>query len=503
MNQVNRAQLMQMMQEVLAKQNSGQPARLVKSFDQIARDSYPRERGGFTGDKAVQSLQSEINALRKSATTGTTEPIRLENLDPTLTEVLFTESWIKLFNAVPRVASKNRLYEYNRKMDYGSIRGTAGFVEGGAPQGSTATYRRDTAEIRYLGERGGVTHQLSAAGAAGGTQLDPTAEENRNTTIRLLSKVERGIVNGDSRIHDTSGQVVNYDGIRRQMESQASTHVIDMRGAPMTFDTLETLAYNLFTEGKLLGFDRLQGFASPFVRKHFASLILHTERSVLSETGKGMLVPGTPFKGYQSQFGFIPIDDSIFLEDVEGSQPLSAPDVGAPDQIAENAVTAVASDASALTKLEAGTYYYWVAAFNMSGENVARVCASAPTAGDGQQVTITVTSQPTGATGYRIYRGISDDLSSARWIATIPKPGAGNPEYIDQGQVIPDTGTAIFFNADPQDIAIAQLAPLTKWPLAVVNTTVEFLLLLYHTLVIKAPERVYVYKNIGRTSSEG
>jgi hypothetical protein len=42
------------------------------------------------------------------------------------------------------------------------------------------------------------------------------------------------------------------------------------------------------------------------------------------------------------------------------------------------------------------------------------------------------------------------------------------------------------------------MSPLLKMPLAPVSTTFEYLLLLYHTLVLKAPERQFVFKNVGK-----
>jgi len=47
------------------------------------------------------------------------------------------------------------------------------------------------------------------------------------------------------------------------------------------------------------------------------------------------------------------------------------------------------------------------------------------------------------------------------------------------------------------DLCIAQMSPLLKMPLAPTSTTFEYLLLLYHTLVLKSPERQFIFKNVG------
>jgi hypothetical protein len=503
MSQKDFAALMQQVLAMAAEGGGGVPSHgspLVKSFDQMAQESYGPD---YTGDVAIAGLRETlakamgIGDLSAYGVTGTT-PLQLENLDATMTEVLVTEQFMKLFNAIPRVPSKNALYQWNRKKSYGSFRGTAGFREGGAPQGSASKYQRDTATIRYLGERGGVTHQLAVAGAAGGVFLDPTAEENRNTTIRLLAKIERAIMRGRSDILDEDGNTVNYDGLITQMKasSAGAKNVIDKQGAAIDFDDLEGMAYNFFTNGKMLSFAKVKGYATGSILADLGAVLRETERSTLTGSGKGDLIPGTPFGGWQSQFGFVPMEPSQFLDEVEGDLPVAEADPGAPAAPAAP-TTAAASDAT--SKIPAASYYYFASAINSKGESLATATAAAQAVTAGQKVTVTI-PRVSGATGYRLYRGTAATADKSGWIATIAQPGSGNASYVDLNQKVPGSGTAVYFHADPQDLAIAQLAPLVKWPLAIVDTTVQFLLLLYHTLVVKAPERIVIFENVGRAS---
>jgi hypothetical protein len=113
-----------------------------------------------------------------------------------------------------------------------------------------------------------------------------------------------------------------------------------------------------------------------------------------------------------------------------------------------------------------------------------------------------------GATGYRVYRTNGGTTASdingvnSRWIADVPQPTSGNASYIDLNQVVPGAGWFVMIRPDVEDIAIAQMSPLIKFPLAVVSTTIEFIYMLYHTLAVKAPERHFVIKNIGRLQGE-
>ena len=72
------------------------------------------------------------------------------------------------------------------------------------------------------------------------------------------------------------------------------------------------------------------------------------------------------------------------------------------------------------------------------------------------------------------------------------------PNFHDVNDIVPDTGIFVILNMAEEDIALAQMSPLIKWPLAITNTTIEFLLMLYHVLAVKAQERVIFFVNVGR-----
>lgn len=84
-------------------------------------------------------------------------------------------------------------------------------------------------------------------------------------------------------------------------------------------------------------------------------------------------------------------------------------------------------------------------------------------------------------------------------------PSAAYVTFVDRNgtselynNFMPSTNIAPLICRNSADICIAQMSPLLKMPLAPVSTTFEYLLLLYHTLVLKAPERQFIFKNVGR-----
>ena len=189
-------------------------------------------------------------------------------------------------------------------------------------------------------------------------------------------------------------------------------------------------------------------------------------------------------------------------------------------------------------------YFYAVSSVNDQGESLATVIAPATSGsgsayyatpsrpGDNQQVSITITSE-VAATQYRIYRSpkmsffgttaaaaveaVKNSISSNadKWLLVgyavnasstgTNKAAAGNTiTFIDRNghssqynNFMPGTNIAPMLCRNPADLCVAQMSPLLKMPLAPTTTTFNYLLLLYHTLVVKSPERQFIFKNVG------
>jgi len=199
------------------------------------------------------------------------------------------------------------------------------------------------------------------------------------------------------------------------------------------------------------------------------------------------------------------------------------------------------------SNMEAGLYYYAVSAVNDFGESVATVYGSQNVALKGvyvpanAQVNVVITAV-TGATSYRIYRMKDKNtftgtvgLTSDAWYGMTASAGAiagaagatvkdtnvatgpdwqyvghtpaATRTFIDKNgtsdlynNIRPGTNIAPLICRNSADLCIAQMSPLLKMPLAPTSTTFEYLLLLYHTLVLKAPERQFIFKNVGKLS---
>ena len=320
--------------------------------------------------------------------------------------------------------------------------------------------------------------------------------------MELLERLERELVFANKAVKDENGNEVNFDGLLTLLAAANSDNVIDKKGAAFSFDDLDDDAENLVTTGKQPSVDGYVCLMSPHVSKGLNQQ--YAARNVVRNNKDGAIdmsiTPGFKVPKYETQFGDFTFDHSILLQEVENGSPVTAAVSGAPSSPAITTQPVAATDAT--VHIPAGTYYYTVAAVNDSGESLGTTCTAVAVI-DGQKVTTVVTREDD-ATCYRIYRGTKSDASDAKWIAKVPQPASGNLTFVDKGEWLPvnaagkqSDGLVIEVKPDRRDITIAQMSPLIKMALPQVGTTFPFLLLLYIVAVIKAPERIRIYKNCG------
>lgn len=474
----------------------------VQSFDQMLQMAGM----GITGDQYVEDFAKALGTNNSGPGGHQSGPLMLENLDALMTEVLITEQHFKLFNAMPKVPSAQPYFEYNRHKGFGSNRaGGAGFRQGGAPNGGVSSFERKGIYNKYLGTKGGVTHQMVVSGQNGGAFEDPVVRENRDRTLELLEKVEREMIFGNKLVKDANGEEVNFDGLLAMLTADFSENVVDLKGAPLGFDHLDESAKKLITTGKQPNINGYQVMGSTHVidglNQQFAARNLQRFNK---DTATGQqYTPGTVLSKYDTQFGTYGFDHSILFDEVEGGVPALVAPAGAPATPAFDALGQPAAADDAAGQHIAGTYYYTVAAFNDVGESLG-VTSDAVVVPDATTKVTIIVDRVANATGYRIYRGKAADGSDAKWIAKIPQTAAGDLTFVDKGEWYTidsndndGNGLAVIYKPDPRDLVVAQMSPLMKLPLPIEGTTFPFLLLLYMVPVIKSPERLRIYKNCG------
>lgn len=493
----------------------------------------------FQGDAMMADLAKAMATQNLGGDFGDDTPLRLQNLDATMTSVLYEEQHFVKWNWLERVPSIQPYYEWVDRLSYGDDRSQPAFVEGGTPSGGTASFSRNGIYVRYFGVRRGITHQMALTGQLGGSMIDPVAEENRDGAMQLLARCERNFIWGDHTILDNNGNTVNYDGFVKALENgvqyvstsqsndmpngySAGLNILDLEGTYADFGIFESVGRLMAERGFVTNFRNMRAFQSPTVIEDLAKQQLVEQVQPLQQQAQRGWFQGAPLVGYQTNFGYIPFTYDIFLKRAGMTdQPMTASSTEAPAP--PNASTSTASAGSPTGSqvsyflsspagggTDAGTYYYWVSAGNDAGESTA-VSLGSVAVSAGQVVNFVIypgasNGQP--CTYFRLYRGTVNSQTDpgTGCITTFASAGpssVASATYADENKWRPQTGMILFIERTPSNTCIAQMCPMLKWPLAITSTTVEWLLLLYHSLVVKAPQRLFLIKGIGRLNTRG
>jgi hypothetical protein len=473
------------------------------TFNRLAKNALSGNWGGI--DQYMNQIAAPLaKALATSNISGFADGTNLvlQNLDSIMTTVLWTEDQLVKQQFIQRVPSINPIYQWNRRNQYASNRGANAFSEGNIGPVGLGSWTRNTEPVRFFGVQRGTTVIANLAGALGGMFDSPIEEEEYDGVMQLLSSVEGALTWGNSTITDGDGNDIFYDGMYRQLKAGYPSNIIDLHGKPMDFDVVSQIAANYAKQYVTTSRD-IAGFLTPDSLQTLQLMKTQSERNQNLAMQDGGFAAGTPIDGYRTPIGFIPFVQDVFLKPFQGgTAPLSAADSGsptAPTTVTATAAAPTTGQTSNWLSSDAATVYYTVSSFNGNGESIGYTYSTGVAVSAGDVVNLAITNV-TGAWGYRIYRGLQSNGSDAQWIGDVSSTTTSTAAYTDDNSIMPGTDVAVFMNRNPQNLVIAQMAPLLKLPLAIQNTTIPFGLLYLHTLAVKAPERQFMVVNIGKTA---
>ncbi len=469
--------------------------------------------GGLFGGLASGS---DIDALNKALTAGADIdapataagegfPLRVESLDATLFNVTYSADKIKFWKAIYKDAAYNTVEEFNRLEEYGS--GEAAWIaEGDLPEEDDSTYSRQYTKIKFMGTTRRVTHVMSLVKAAHG---DAVARENVNGTLWMLRQMERAMFTGNE---DYIG--IQFDGIEtlmvkafdstlsddNQYLGYENENVIDMRGAPLSEDHITDLTERLVAEPNYGSPDNLWLPTGP--TKDLSKIMYPKERYDLPGPKGG--IAGIDIKGIRTPFGDIALNPDIFIPESKipnasgvgkGALRPGAPTVGAP---AANAYGGANTNYWGAT--DAGTYFYKVVAGSRFGRSAPTASASIAVVAD-DDVQMTVTDAGPNTSYYEVFRSDKDGaVGTCRTIFRVKRTGAVQV-VTDLNRFLPKTSRGYLLSQQRDVLKWKQLAPFTRIPLATIDTSVRWMLVLYGALQLMKPKYNGMYINIGRLAT--
>lgn len=447
------------------------------------------------------STADEIADLRKALVAGNDVndpgvapgvgfPLRVESLEATMKNLTYEMDEIKLFKTIPKLPATNTVEEFNRLLSYGqggSTRFNLGFMgEGDLPEEEDSTYERVTMLIKYLGVTGRVTHVANTIRASSGNVI---AMETMNKTMDLLKNNENALFFGDSTLIPQQ-----YDGLQKLITDGAPDNVIDLRGAPLSENALNDM---------LLRIRQNFGVATDayFETGAFADLAkqVYDRQRFGSSPEPGVL--GATVTAFQGQHGRINLHDHVFIQP---GPEAPATGLGKTDKrpLVPSIIVqpvAAANPVSQFVIADAGTYIYQVVAGNRFGLSAPVTSASVAVAA-GDQVTFTIQDNGQNPTFYEIYRStVGGAASTATLMVRVARTGA-TQVVTDLNDDIPGTSTGFVLMQNQRSFSWAQLLPMTRIPLAAIDTSIRWAQVMYGGVKMYTPAKNIVVKNVGRAA---
>ncbi len=417
-------------------------------------------------------------------------PLRVESLEATMKNLTYEMDEIKLFKSIPKVPAVNTVEEFNRLLSYGqggSRRFNLGFMtEGDLPEEEDSTYERVTLQIKYMGTVGRVTHVANTIKSASGSVI---ALETMNKTMDLLKNLENALFFGDSSLIPEQ-----FDGLERLITVGAPNNVIDLRGGPLTEEILNDVLL-LIRDNFGMATDAY--FATgPFA--DLAKQVYDRQRwGIAPQPG----VLGAAVTAFQGQHGKINLHDHVFIQ--EGPTPVAAGLGAASKRPLAPTITvapaAAPAGGSQFVAADAGTYIYQVVAGNRYGLSAPVVSAGVVVAAaDG--VTFTVADGGQGTTFYEIYRTAPGAAAATAQLMTRVARTGATQVITDLNADIPGTSKGFVLMQNQRSMSVAQLLPMTRIPLAAIDTSIRWAMVIYLAVKLYTPAKNVVIKNIGRAA---
>ncbi len=476
----------------------------------------------------VAESMEEIHALLKAmeASEGVTDVSQLtgagalqpQSLEASVVSLLFDQSYFKVLNRIPREPEESTLAQYNVKTSYGR-RNRGGFVgQSENSRQADPSYKRKTADIKYIRELWSVSSVLSATKTVTDTELEAVDA----ALMRAMETAERAFFFGNpAMVHE------EWQGLESVLleQSNAEQLVIDMRGDFITESVLKEAARRIagatglandfyMSYGVQTGFDNmLTGANAQRYVQNLPGDVLNFDlghsingfRSTFSKDGRLNFIPSF-FLDHENS-GVPLIEDinngNILVEGATSDMAPSTPNI----TIAAIAPAVAGSKWKASGVAPADTYGYRVYAENRFGLSKASSPVTATVAANGAiELTIRETSSVNLATAYTILRETVAGNGDYKEITRIARNIAGDTVFTDKNDDIPGTSKAFMgdfnsrgANSPLRTVKIKELVGYHKTRYSVVGPYNWGSVAYYATPIVYAPSKFIMFKNVKAT----
>jgi len=411
-------------------------------------------------------MSEAIQRLEQAVVAGTIEDIVPEALEETAHNTLWRESSrseLTFLKLCPSIDTHSIRHEYDRIKSFGDDRGNGAFGEDTLPLETEPQFERVETFVRLIGETSSTFLLASLEKTIkvdGDTGADAIA---RNFLVKnLLMKINRGMYFMDTSTTRLGASGNRYQGALQQIRegtdgtvgdaSPFGSHVIDMKGLPLTIENIRTRTAQVVT---------LYGFLNclvmdPFARGDLEASMDGSQRNQLpigfAPFFLGQHVGGLQTQGGQMWFHTDNVLGPLYAKGTYRGTAMRGAPTGAPSLPAAPTVntTPTGANVSSWDAASAGNVFYLITEIKNERESLG---ARTPTAGtvavtDGDEVEIAATPSDPLSDAFKVYRGVQGDADTDAWcIFEVANSGGGGPVTIyDLNDDRPGTGYAFAFN---------------------------------------------------------
>jgi|GEM_PF-2986071 hypothetical protein len=409
----------------------------------------------------------QLDLLEKAVATDTITAIVPEDLEIEAHNTLWNESEpgeLTLLKYLPSVNATQVNHEYTRITGFGrghKRRSYGFFGEKSLPPESNFKSQRVVNVIRLMGEIGptfllaALEKTQRALGTTGAANIEAVGLQRA-----VLWQKNRALYMSDTR--DTNSEL-RYKGLYQLIEegtdstasgfsgvggkgSPFGSHIIDMRGEPLTVDTVrERMAESAILFGQINCL-----FMDPLVRADFEGSMDSAQRLPLAIQARPYML-GQNIGGIQTNGGTVYFESDNTLSGIYSRpQYQDERESGGPSTRPTVAASAVAGGTSGNTSLwnssYAGDVYYQVTEvkddLESKGQRAPATASTYLTVASGQEVQLDITPGDPTVDSFRVYRGTDSDASDedAWFIYEVANDGGGSTvTSYDWNKWIPNT----------------------------------------------------------------
>ena len=442
--------------------------------------------------------------------------LAVEDLDRTLKLVTFGLEHLRLWKDILKERVPQVVHEYNIQNAYGLSDASPFFEMGQTPAETDAQYNRDVVQIKYLGTKGAVLHNLTLIQAAHGPVV---AREVKNKTIELLARNERAMFDASSRL----SQGIEYDGIDTQIreksgfggltQNPASDHPNVSAYESAAFTAYGNTSGNIILDAGGADFDEdlaedaalvaVNNFGMPMdmylgtdIHSAFSRAFYAKQRTVPGES----LTSGNRVTEHMGTLDYR-FKPSLFNRPRKNAVKTSASSYNASTGTAGNDVFSIAVSTGA--GIVGNTANYKIAGVFADGESDLSIAVAGLNVGT-VDIDITAGSNlivPSGLLYFNVYKENASAPGTDKFLFLLRTTAFGvNTATRRAGFVaasgVGGAGKAYLLMHDPDVLCWKQLGSMIKYDLAVTTTQYEWLQLLYGTPLIMAPFKNVIIDNI-------